>query len=240
MRKLLFILLLCSPWNVLGAGPKYHYEDSNLNDEMSNIYKDIPNVLKGDVRISSVTIASATVTSQLDMRSNKITNVANGTAATNAAAFGQIPVITAGQIVGTATNDSPTAGNVGEYVTSTVGAANAPTTGQYGDVTNIALTAGDWQVSGSVMFNINGATWSQGTAGISNTTGNSTIGLTNGDTLMINSWVLSAVSPTFVSVNVQPFRVLASGATTYYLKALSAYTGGPPTALGRISARRMR
>ncbi len=151
-----------------------------------------------------------------------------------------VSTITPTNIVGNTSGTAAPVGDTGEYITSTVGAGNCATTSQYGDVTNIALTAGDWQVSGSAMFNINGATWSQGTAGISNTSGNSTIGLTNGDTVLINSWLASAVTPTFVSVSIQPFRVLASGATTYYLKALSAYTGGPPTVLGRISARRTR
>lgn len=59
MRKALFFLLLAFP--VWGSGPKYNYRDPRLNDEMQNIYKDIPNVLKGNVRISSVTISSLTV-----------------------------------------------------------------------------------------------------------------------------------------------------------------------------------
>lgn len=60
MKKLLLILLLCSP--CLASGPKYSFEDPKLNDELDNIYKDIGSNLSGDVRISSVTISTMTIT----------------------------------------------------------------------------------------------------------------------------------------------------------------------------------
>lgn len=71
---------------------------------MNNIYKDIPNVLKGNVRISSVTITTATVASlsisSMTVSSFTATNatittnltIPNGITNTDAAAFGQLAV----------------------------------------------------------------------------------------------------------------------------------------------------
>lgn len=53
------IFFLASP--VLAGGPKYSYKEPLLNDEMTSIYKAIDDVLKGDVRISSVIITTATI-----------------------------------------------------------------------------------------------------------------------------------------------------------------------------------
>lgn len=57
-----------------------------------------------------------------------------------------------GQLLGTATNDTATAGNIGEIVESTVlqGAAVSATTGVANNVTSIALTAGQWLVCGNI------------------------------------------------------------------------------------------
>lgn len=55
-------------------------------------------------------------------------------------------------IVGTTTNNSANAGSVGEYVSSTVlsGSAIAYTSGASMNVTSISLTAGDWDVWGTI------------------------------------------------------------------------------------------
>ncbi len=212
--------------------------------------------LEGTQTFSGAKTHSATLTmsgATIAMGTNKITGLAAGTTAGDALRYEQLFVAgtvtllgslafnpTTGGIIGTTTNDSVATGTVGEYVTATVGATNCPTSGQYGDLTSISLTAGDWQISGSGFFSINGSTWSSVQLGISTTTGNSATGLTNGDTLLINSWLSSAVTPTVLSVTIAPLRVSLSGTTTYYLKYLSSFTGGPPTALGRLSARRVR
>jgi hypothetical protein len=57
-----------------------------------------------------------------------------------------------GGILGTTTNDNAAAGNVGEYISSTVlnPAAVPLTTGIQTNITSISLTAGDWDVWGNV------------------------------------------------------------------------------------------
>lgn len=83
MKKILLILFISS--SAWGAGPKYAFSDPRLNDELTNIYKDIASLLKGSVRISSVTISSSIVSGNL--------KVPNGVTSNDAAAFGQIKVI---------------------------------------------------------------------------------------------------------------------------------------------------
>jgi hypothetical protein len=61
---------------------------------------------------------------------------------------------TTGGIIGTNTNNSVSAGTVGEFVSSTVtsGSAVALTTNTGANVTSISLTAGDWLVTGQGVF----------------------------------------------------------------------------------------
>src|ERR1019366_4169569 len=70
------------------------------------------------------------------------------------ATFGQIPVITPGQIVGTATNDNATAGNVGEHIQA-VASNVVATDATFVNITSISLTAGDWDVTGISVYEAN-------------------------------------------------------------------------------------
>lgn len=83
VKKILFILFLSSICSA--AGPKYVFQDPKLNDELSNVYHDIGNTLKSNVRISS-----STMNGQIDMNSHKIINLSNGTATADAVAYGQL------------------------------------------------------------------------------------------------------------------------------------------------------
>lgn len=75
------------------------------------------------------------------------------------------------QIPGSATNDSATAGNVGELLSTVVlvGAAVGLTTGVPADLASLALTAGDWDVWGSVWFHPGASTTMSSLAGWINT-----------------------------------------------------------------------
>lgn len=142
-------------------------------------------------------------------------------------------------IKGTTTNDSAVAGNVGEYINASNGASyiNFPATTVAGDLLSISLTGGDWDVSGLVNANLNGATMSGWLGGISTTTGNSFTGLVLGDTRA------DGVTPSAnydVTVSIPAVRVSLASTTTVYLKYYAAYTAGQPRATGRISARRTR
>lgn len=57
--KYLLLILLAAP--CLATGPRYRHPEAKLDDEVRTIYHEIDSVLKGDVRISSVTIGTAVV-----------------------------------------------------------------------------------------------------------------------------------------------------------------------------------
>lgn len=144
-------------------------------------------------------------------------------------------------IVGTTTNNNTSAGNVGEYIESVVANISAPTSGQFGDLTSISLTAGDWDISASVYWDSNGATWTNTQLAIGTTSGNSGAGTVLGSSRFSTNWSSSSTTPTEFDVYVPVLRVSLSGTTTYYQKYLATYSaGGPPKAYGRLSARRVR
>ncbi len=205
MKKVVFLLLLSSMgW---AAGPKHEFSDPLLNDEMVNIYKDISTTLKGNVRISSVTITSAT-----------ITNLRGVTDGSNACAE-----------------------CVGVYIESVVSASPVtfPTSGQWGDVTSISLTAGDWNVTGRVLFD-NGGTAIETTTriGISTTTGNSNTGLVVGNNHMVDA--SGGGIDAITSNEISNYRFSIATSTTVYLKHNVTYTSTAGTSSGIISARRVR
>lgn len=142
---------------------------------------------------------------------------------------------------GTNTNDNASAGWIGQSLSSTQSTAqNAPTSTEFGDLVSISLTAGDWDISGTMQWNQNGATWSDCRLGISSTSGNSAAGLVTGESTLRISFASSATTPVREAITIAPFRVSLSGTTTYYLKYAATYSAGTPTAAGRISARRVR
>ena len=127
------------------------------------------------------------------------------------------------------------AGAVGESMESVVATVNAPATTVWGDLTSIGLPAGDWEISAMVTGELNGATLTTMSAGISTTAGNSAAGLTYGTT---RADMLPTTANT-ASVTFPPRRVVG-GFTTYYLKMNATYSAGTPRFYGRITARRMR
>lgn len=140
-------------------------------------------------------------------------------------------------IVGTTTNNSANAGSVGEYIASVATATNFPTSTQWGDLTSIALSVGDWDVSVLLDAAINGATMTGGVgAGLSTTSGNTT------PSTLGSSYANTAppTSTANTSVAIPGFRVSLAAPATYYLKYAATYSAGTPQATGRISARRVR
>lgn len=140
-------------------------------------------------------------------------------------------------IRGTQTNDNAAAGYVGEYIECLQSTNLAfPTTNQYGDLCSVTLTAGDWDLTGTMYAITNGATVTQIALGLSTTSGNSSSGITFG----INGVETAPTTATGTSVTIPVYRVSVSGNTTYYLKYLAQYTVATPQGRGRLSARRMR
>ena len=144
-------------------------------------------------------------------------------------------------IRGTATNDSASAGFVGEYIEAKNSSnTNFPTSGQYGDANSLSLTAGDWDVTFTVVSKAATATWTRAWIGISSTSGNSSTGLNEGENFVLNNWASSSSTPTIVSATVPSYRVSIASTTPYYGKVYSEYSAGTPAYTYKLSARRVR
>lgn len=142
---------------------------------------------------------------------------------------------TTNSIVGTATNNDAVAGNIGEYVSGTValGSAVTLTTATTANVTSISLTAGDWDVTGVVDFDLSGTTVSDFLMGTSTTS--ATLG--SQDTYLEQALPFTSVT---YSNNVPTVRYSLSSTTTVYLVTSLSFTGGAAKAYGTIRARRVR
>lgn len=143
-------------------------------------------------------------------------------------------------IVGTTTNDSAATGNVGETVLGNQTTfINFPTSTQWGDLTSIALTAGDWLVWGTYQFLNAGGTTTEYSIAVTTTTGNSTTGFVNG----LNNFQSRGASLTGTNdgqLTVSAVRLSLSGSATAYLKYEATWTTTAPTASGNIRALRIR
>lgn len=154
------------------------------------------------------------------------------------------PTLNQANLVGTTTNDSASAGSVGEYVSSTIvsGSAVSLSNGVAANVTSISLTAGDWDVWIDGYFTGGGTTvFNYGLMSISSTS--ATLDTTVGK----YTYIFGAASGTpfssltsQVSNNVGPYRLSLSGTTTIYMVAQAAFTTSTCSAFGIIQARRRR
>lgn len=133
------------------------------------------------------------------------------------------------------------AGNVGEYllsqVTSNTNVGGASAT--YWDATSLSLTAGCWDLVGTIQYAANGGTLLGGIeAGINITTGNSNTGEV--DTL---NWAQSSALPNSTenqTISTPIYRVSPTTTTIYYLKGLINYTVGTPQYKCTLRALRVR
>lgn len=164
-----------------------------------------------------------------------------GTAGTQAAIAG-VKTFT-GQLIGkgTATNDSAAAGYIGEAIRSGVSSPSQveAVNNQFKDITTIDLTAGDWDVSGVVEFNLDAGSLStnQMQAVISAYANNTTTDHSNGSNLV---YAVSSGGGVFYAAAIPPIRITIASPTTIHLKGLLAFSGGPPHLFGFINARRVR
>lgn len=148
-----------------------------------------------------------------------------------------------GQIPGTSTNDAATSGNIGELISSTVSSGSAVALSGAGtvvNVTSISLSAGDWDITGAVVFNP-GATTNI-TLIFGSISATSTVHDTTPGQFFIGRFGSSGLVPgnPIGGDTIGPLRVSLSGTTTYYLTASSAFTVSTNAAYGTIRARRVR
>lgn len=147
------------------------------------------------------------------------------------------------EIEGTSTNDSATAGYVGEVIESSVatGSSISLTTGTVANVTSISLTAGDWDISGQVGFTTAGSTsYSSLIAAISTTSATAPDASTIANPRYRVDQAAAAPGSTELSVPTGTGRMSLSSTTTVYLVARGTFTVSTLKAYGFIWARRAR
>lgn len=145
---------------------------------------------------------------------------------------------TTGGIVGTTTNDNAAAGKVGEFVSAAVlfgSAVSITTTATAQNLTSISLTAGDWDVTGSMYFVAAGSV-------VSGYNGWTSVTSATLPDVSLTAGIASAAGGTILNLGVTTptLRVSISGTTTVYLSGFSSFTGASPTMSGNIQARRIR
>jgi hypothetical protein len=147
-----------------------------------------------------------------------------------------------GELVGTTTNDDATAGRLGEYVSSVLGAGSAValTTATPANVTSISLTAGDWDVWGAVVHNPAATTTITILHAAINTTSATlpTVGLDTRGYTLFRCASFAPAAPMAYPVPVS--RVSLGATTTIYLVAQATFATSTMSAYGFIAARRVR
>lgn len=160
------------------------------------------------------------------------TTAAAGSFTTITASSTITPSQTSG-IVGTTTNNNVNAGSVGEFVSATSGSVSL-TSGTNANVITISLTAGDWDVEGSLLFQPAGTTVVTNILGGSSTT-SATLPAIPGYAQIQNQGTGGNCG-----FAVPKARVSIASTTTVYLVALSTFTTSTMTAVGNLNARRVR
>jgi hypothetical protein len=147
-----------------------------------------------------------------------------------------------GQLPGTTTNDNAAAGNVGEYVNSTIGSGSAVslTNGTGANIASISLSAGDWDVWGQIVNQPGGTTvYTLLIADVSTTSGAiSGAAGAPGRTDCAFGAGLTGGSPN--GCVIAPARFSFNGTVTVFLVANDAFTISTMSGYGYISARRRR
>jgi hypothetical protein len=146
-----------------------------------------------------------------------------------------------GQIPGTTSNSSAAAGNVGEFISSTlvVGSCTALTTGTAKTITSVSLTAGDWDVNGVAAYLPANTTTTTNLSG-SISIVNNTLDTTTGNFIGQNTPATTYNGATQAQVSISPIRYSLAATTTVYLIGFSNFATSTNCGFGTIRARRIR
>lgn len=146
------------------------------------------------------------------------------------------PTITTPNIVGVTNGSNAATGSVGEYGTNAT-AGTSLTTAAPSNCTSISLTAGDWDVSGTVTFMPAGTTVPVAfLAAISTTSATQPAGNSGAYQFLVASFATGQQA----ALNTPTVRISISATTTVYLVGTSTFTTSTMTCSGFIRARRVR
>lgn len=160
-------------------------------------------------------------------------DLSNGTANCSAA-VGQLPGVTSAT--------AATAGNIGEYISSSVasGSAVSLTNGVAANLTSISLTAGEWDVSCSASF-VTGATtqmfYQNVSVGTTSATQNTAPGASASFAISASGTTVNTTVPSVL--NTMPNRYSLASTTTVYCVALASFITSTEAVYGLIRATRV-
>jgi hypothetical protein len=203
--------------------------DTLTNKTLTSPVVNTPTISGGTINnapIGGTTPAAATFTT---LTATGFVDAQNGLAVTG----GFVPSQTAG-IVGTTTNNNANAGSVGEYASNT-GSGVALTSAVTANATSVSLTAGDWDVSGTVQFVPAGTTTIAGIA-----SGISTTSATLGGVGSFNSTQATHTTGAAQMQSTPVLRLSLATTTTVYLVANSTFGVSTMSVNSLIRARRVR
>lgn len=182
--------------------------------------------------VSQILYSSATntITGLASANSGVLTTDASGVPSIDTTNF--VRQTTGMQVKGNNTNTAPPAGFLGEQITSGYVSYGALSNGTPVNVTSISLTAGVWDITGMIFFNMSSAVQSQVATSVS--TVSATLQGNVGDQTSNANATQGQATPI-----VPAFRVLLSSTTTYYLVGQANFSAGTASAAGRISAVRV-
>lgn len=184
---------------------------------------------------NATSVASQTGTGSTFVMSTSPT--ISGTLSTAAiTATGAITKSTTNGIIGTTLADNANAGSEGEYITATAGPISL-TTATATNITSISLTAGDWDVSGIVLFSTGASTVTTATfSGINTVSATFSVAPPYNNSQNATS-IPSASNQTLIAPTI---RINVSTTTTVYLISQANFSVSTVSGYGTISARRRR
>jgi hypothetical protein len=218
--------------------------DSGINSAaipLANIATIGANTILGNWGATTGAVAAKSMPSCPNNSGNRL-NYVSGTGVTCGNTSVDSPYANAnlGQLPGTTTNDTASAGNIGETISSSIplGSSIPISTATSADVTHVNLTAGQWQVYGTVCLNPNASTSITTFAGWISTTSATLPSPPNGGAyFLINLPFTTGNGDCFP---VGQITVRAASTIPIYLSVYSAFTVSTNSAYGYISAIRTR
>ena len=206
----------------------------------------------GSIQVGSTTVTSGTNNYVLTTGTGTLANVTiaslltAGSGITLTGTTNATLAITAGQVPGTATNDSASAGNVGQVIESNIasGSAVGISSNTATTITQITLTAGDWDIE-CIAYYTGGSTTASIYRSVSISTTTNSLNLTVPLYNIVPDYGQTAYSSTTgnasgLGVLVPPYRVSISSNTTYYMVAQATFTVSTTSVYGYIRGRRVR
>lgn len=193
----------------------------------------------GDYTVGQVTNAASvllTLAQFAATTSAQLAGVMSDETGSGELVFGTTPTLTRPNIVGTNTNDNAAAGSVGEYLTGSASATSL-TSNVEANVAQVSLSAGDYDVSGTVRFIPAATTTVQALVAGVNTTSATFPPANTGGLLNLQATLTSGALQV---VSTPERRISIASTTTAYLVARATFGVSTMTADGFIRARRVR